>query len=391
MPLFNFNKQGVYSIGTPPSSRVNLVSGHGGRKTSCSMQLGEQASGQLFMAGMPGTRLDKGTETLIREYNLGGVILFAKNIQDPFQITSLCKDIQEKALAHQGLPLFIAVDQEGGRVKRLPAPFTCFPGNEEIGRDEAPVARAEEFALTTAREMSLVGLNMNMAPVVDVRRGESPDYLAGRTFSNDPEQVSLLGRTVVRLFQKNGVMAVGKHFPGLGRGHIDPHCRLPTVATGLEELYRTDIPPFRAIIEEGVSGIMTSHAVYPALDPSGPATVSPKILTDILRRELGFQGLIITDDLEMGAIANQMDISEGAVGSFEAGADILLVCSRQEGVLQAMGALQEASSGKVGRARLMRSLERIRNLKARFLKRAAGETPWEEVRKYFRAPGRPNA
>jgi len=339
--------------------------------------------GSVFMAGIPGTALDAETEDLIREYSLGGVILFSRNIQDPVQVATLCNDLQESAMKYHGTPLFLAVDQEGGRVARLREPFTIFPGNTAIGEAQDPVDSAEEFARVTAAEMSLVGLNMNLAPVVDVLRGEPEKHLAGRAFGHDPKKVALLGRTVVKVLQANGIMATAKHYPGLGKTVLDPHHQLPTIDADRDEIEGVNLPPFRAVIEEGVSAIMSSHAVYPALDPDCPATLSYKILTGLLRQTLGFRGLLISDDLEMGAIKEGWGVSQGALASFEAGADILLICHDQKMVLEAIGRLRDkVIAGEIGFQRLEESLERIARAKSAFLRQRKRPSA-EKVRAYF--------
>ena len=339
--------------------------------------------GQLFMAGMPGPRVDEGTEALIRDCNLGGVILFARNIENPLQLAQLCLELQERAMRYHRTPLFLAVDQEGGRVARLREPFTMFPGNAAIGMDEQPVERAMEFGLITAREMRLVGLNMNLAPVVDVQRGELEKHLAGRSFGEDPEKVGLLGRTVVRSLQENGVMAVAKHFPGLGRTTVDPHFHLPVIEVGKEEMDEVNLGPFRAAIEEGVSAIMSSHAIYPDLDAERPATLSPVILSSLLRERMGFEGLLITDDLEMGAIAAKWPVAEGAVGAFNAGADILLICKDQNNVFESIKFMRaEVARGGIGSESLDRTLDRIMGTKRKFLGRVE-KVSLERVERYF--------
>jgi beta-N-acetylhexosaminidase len=341
--------------------------------------------GRLFMAGIPGTAVDKATETLIREYRLGGVILFSRNIEDPVQLAELCAGLQGRAMKYHGKPLFLAVDQEGGRVSRLKEPFTLFPGNRAIGEDEDPLERARDFATVTAREMSLVGLNMDLAPVVDVRRGEPEKHLAGRLFSDRPEMVGLLGRTVVEELQTRGVMAVAKHFPGLGRTGLDPHHELPFIEADAEEIEQVNLPPFSEAIAAGVSGVMTSHAVYPALDPDTPATLSPAILQGILRDRLKFKGMIITDDLEMGAVRKKWGVPEGAVAAFAAGADILLICENQDLVFQSIELLrQRLLKGDIPLGRLHDSINRIMAAKALYLdpfRRVA----MEEVQDYFKA------
>lgn len=340
--------------------------------------------GQLFMAGMPGPELDRDTVELIREFNPGGIILFSRNIQDPLQLAELCREIQKEAIRNHGTPLFLAVDQEGGRVARLKEPFTLFLGNEAIAADRECVRRAEEFGTVTAREMKLVGLNMDLAPVVDIQRGELEQHLQGRSFGEDSEKVALLGNTVIRALQENGIMAVAKHFPGLGPARVDPHVHLPVIDAPREELEKVSLLPFRSAIEEGVAGIMSSHAVYSSLDPDHPATLSQEILTRLLRKTMGFEGLIMTDDLEMGAIAGQGPVAEAALLALDAGADILLICKEQENVAQGLRRLKERMlKGRISTERVIRSLERIETAKARFLGNQK-EISLAGVKAYFR-------
>lgn len=341
--------------------------------------------GQLFMTGIPGPRLDEETEALIRDYNPAGIILFSRNIEDPVQLANLCMDLQDKAITYHGLPLMLAIDQEGGRVSRLGEPFTRFPGNAAIGGEEDPIERAREFGLITAKEMKMVGLNMNLAPVVDVGRGDLEKHLEGRIFGEDPQAVAMLGKTVVKYLQDNGVMAVAKHFPGLGRASLDPHYHLPRIDADLKEMEEINLPPFVAAMDGGVSAIMTSHAIYPALDSERPATLSPAILTQLLREKMNFDGLIMTDDLEMGAIAEHWGVEEGAAAAFEAGADILLICKHQKNCLRSLNLIR----GKLLREeipfqRLTQSTERIGRVRSRLLKRWEAVSPMK-VEEYFKS------
>jgi beta-N-acetylhexosaminidase len=340
--------------------------------------------GQLFITGIPGPFVDEKTEHLIRDYNPAGVVLFSRNIEDPVQLAGLCRDLQDISMKYHGSPLFTAVDQEGGRVARLKEPFSVFPGNESIGKDEDPVTRAKEFARITAREMKMVGLNMNFAPVVDVRFGEPERHLRGRMFSEDYEMVSLLGRMVVRTLQENGVLAVAKHFPGLGRAAIDPHDTFLQIELDRKEIDEVNLMPFRAVIEEDVSGIMTSHAVYPALDGKQPATLSHAVLEDLLREEMGFDGLIITDDLEMGAIAKKWGVARGALASFSAGADILLICEDQQNFLESVSLIrQKVLQEEIPKERLAQSNRRVINAKSKF-PGLAEDISIADIKAYFR-------
>jgi beta-N-acetylhexosaminidase len=355
---------------------------------STHMDLSElnQMIGQLFMIGIPGTILDDRTIELIREYNIGGVILFTRNVEDPVQVAKLCSDLQECSYSHHGLPLFLSVDQEGGRVVRLRKPFSEFPGNTAIGMDDQPVKKAIEFARITAKEMKLVGLNMDLAPVVDVMRGEPEKHLDGRMFSDDYKEVSLLGETVIKTFQKNGIMAIAKHFPGLGRAHLDPHFNLLTIDMEPGEMENINLPPFEGAIKHSVSGIMTSHAIYPVLDPDHPATMSSLVLSELLRKKMGFDGLIITDDLEMGAIAKKWGVDQGALLAFEAGSDILLICKDQENVKKSLKLMRKRIlQGEISTQRLQESIERIKKTREVFI-RNKRKISLAKVEKYFNLP-----
>jgi beta-N-acetylhexosaminidase len=340
--------------------------------------------GRLFMAGMPGPDLDEETNALIRDYNPCGIILFSRNIENPLQLAKLSIDLQKSALKYNGMPLFIAVDQEGGRVARLKEPFTIFPGNEAIGKDESPVEKAIEFASITAREMRLVGINMNLAPVLDVRRGEPEKHLVGRTFSDDNKSVSILGATVIRTLQKNGIMAVAKHFPGLGQAGMDPHYNLPVILSHKNDIEKIDLPPFKSAIRAKVAGVMTSHALYPALDPENPATLSQAILEGLLRERLGYKGLIITDDLEMGAITGSNDVARGALCSLMAGADILLICKEQQEILNSINLIRKKIlTNELCTDRIDQSIARIMKVKNKYLKDMA-KVSLKEVENYFK-------
>jgi len=341
--------------------------------------------GQLFMAGIPGKSLDSRTEALIRDCYLGGVILFSRNIEGPEQLAQLCQDLQDAAQKHQGVPLFMAADQEGGRVARLREPFTLFPGNEAIGKDDNPLERANEFGLTTAKEMKLVGLNMDMAPVMDVQRGELEKHLMGRTFGEDPEKVGELGGAIIESLQENGIMAVAKHFPGLGRAPLDPHVELPRIDVDMKEIEAVNLPPFGSAIKRKVSSIMTSHAIYSALDPDRPATFSPAVLANLLREKMSFEGLIITDDLEMGAISKKWGVAEGASASFEAGADILLICKEQNYVEESIKLIRgKLLKGEILLSRLHESNERIQKAKDEFL-HPLKKLSLSKVKEYFKS------
>jgi len=356
-----------------------------GKTLNTTLELSElnRTSGSIFMTGMPGTILDDDTEAIIRDYSPAGVILFSRNIENPLQLARLCRDLQAAAMRYHGVPLFISVDQEGGRVARLKPPFTTFPGNEVMGNDENPLERAKEFGYVTAAEMKIVGLNMDLAPVLDVREGEIEEHLRGRTFSDNHRLTSKMGVAVIKTLQVNGIMAVAKHFPGLGRAAKDPHFHLPVIKSDRTYIEKVNLPPFRSAIRAGVSGIMTSHALYPSLDPENPATLSPAVLGDLLRGRMKFRGLIITDDLEMGAITGRHDVALGALNSFQAGADILLICKDQKKLLDSIRLIRnKILSGEVQYNRLDQSISRIARAKKKYLKDLR-KISLRKVEKYF--------
>jgi beta-N-acetylhexosaminidase len=233
-------------------------------------------------------------------------------------------------------------------------------------------------------EMKLVGLNMDMAPVMDVQRGEPEKHLVGRTFGEDPVKVGELGGAIIESLQENGIMAVAKHFPGLGRAPLDPHLELPCIEVDMKEMEAVNLPPFRSAIKRHVSSIMTSHAIYPALDPERPGTLSHTVLNDLLRERMAFEGLIITDDLEMGAIAKKWGVAEGAAASFEAGADILLICKEQNNIHESLKRVRsKLLKGEISLKRLHESNARIRKAKDKFL-RPMTKLSFSRVREYFK-------
>ena len=323
--------------------------------------------GGLFMVGLPGPELDDSTRRLIEAYGISNFILFKRNAENPTQIRTLCLGLVEACRA-AGLPApLISIDQEGGTVARLKGPhFTEFPD----ARILAESGRAEEllngYAETCARELLAVGVNMNMAPVLDVSPAGQGLFMEQRSLGGEPEQVARLGTLVIKTMQENGLAACAKHFPGLGGATLDPHKVLPVVDRSLAELRGCDLVPFAAAIRAEVAGVMTSHTVYPQLDPALPATLSPRILGGLLRNEMGFDGMIVTDDLEMGAIENEGTVAAAALVAFKAGADLLLICHEHAKIIAAHELLSKAVGGEIAEERVRRSLARIGEVRRRF-------------------------
>ncbi|MCG8635177.1 MAG: beta-N-acetylhexosaminidase [Desulfobacterales bacterium] len=280
----------------------------------------EEMAGQRLMLGFDGQTLNARLKYLIKEIKTGGIILFKPNIESPEQLKTLCADARQFAL-DCGLPdLFIAVDQEGGVVARLRRPFTEFPGNPHVRtRDQA-----DEFARVTAGELLDMGINMNMAPVLDVAPEGVDSIMKERVFPGDEDLVTELGVMMIQGFQRKNIMAVAKHFPGIGRTVKDSHFSLPVLDAGLAALRQSDIKPFEAARDAGVSGIMLSHISYPRLDNTWQASLSPAIARDLLRRDLGYEGLVMTDDLDMKAISHDMETCIRQIMISEI--DLALIC-----------------------------------------------------------------
>lgn len=276
--------------------------------------------GRLLIVGIPGPQLDARTRRTLERLHVGGVILFRRNVGSPAQISALTADLH----ALPSRPL-VAIDHEGGRVLRLGEPFTQFPPAAAIGRTgDASVAFRVGRAM--AEELAAVGIDLNFAPVLDVHSNPSNPVIGDRAFGSDPTLVGELGIAMMRGLQAGGVIPCGKHFPGHGDTEKDSHLELPVVRRSRAELERTELVPFRAVIAAGVPMLMTAHVMYPVLDPEHPATMSRAILTDLLRTELQFEGVIASDDLEMRAIADHQEIGAAALATLRAGADALLVC-----------------------------------------------------------------
>jgi len=286
----------------------------------------EQLAGQRLMLGFDGTTLNADLKNLITTFKVGGLILFTRNIESPDQLRRLCSDVQDYAADCGQPPLFIAIDQEGGQVARLKAPFTEFPETPPLNSSAA----ADSFARITAAELKEMGINMNMAPVMDVNDPQVDSIMVKRAFSHDPDLVSEIGVAVINGLQVHQVMAVAKHFPGIGRTTLDSHLDQPVLEAGPEKL-ATDLIPFSAAIANQVAGIMLSHIVYKALDPDLPASLSARIAHDLLRSRMGYECLVLTDDLDMGAIGNHYDIDTSVACILKAGVDLILVCHKKPG------------------------------------------------------------
>jgi beta-N-acetylhexosaminidase len=321
--------------------------------------------GQLAIVGFAGTSMPDDVRRLAREFDLGGVIFFARNVEAPEQVAGLSREAQDLA---QELPLWVSVDQEGGRVARLKRPFTEWPPMITLGRagDEALAAR---FARALAAELKAVGISMDYTPVLDVHTNPKNPVIGDRALAERAEDVARLGTVIIRTLQEEGIAACGKHFPGHGDTSTDSHLELPLIEHPPDRLEAVELVPFRAAVAAGVASIMTAHILIPALDAERPATLSPGIVTDLLKGKLGYGGLVLSDDLEMKAISGRYGHSEATVQAIAAGCDAVLMCAprpdEQAAALEAV--IHAVEEGRLPVKRIEDALTRHRRIKERFL------------------------
>jgi beta-N-acetylhexosaminidase len=323
--------------------------------------------GQLFMVGIPGLTLDDSTLHLIQEFGINNFIYFKRNVASPEQLEQLSKALNRACRDNGLLPPLIAIDQEGGTVARLPPPFTQFPDARILAESEEPEKALKNYAETCAAELKSIGVNYNLVPVLDVCEAGKEYFMERRSLGGDPEKVARLGSLIIKEMQGNGIAACAKHFPGLGAAVVDPHIELPYVAKAEETIHLNDLTPFRQAIGRGVASIMTSHTIYQHLDAENPATLSKRILSGLLRNELGYEGVVITDDLEMGAIEQERDLGYAAMKAFEAGADLLLVCHSHKKVIDAVKKTAEGiEQNPQLQRRMFESLKRVGQMRQNF-------------------------
>jgi beta-N-acetylhexosaminidase len=321
--------------------------------------------GQLAIAGFAGRSIPSDLRAMAKAFDLGGVILFARNIEGPEQVGELARDAQTLA---RELPLWVSTDQEGGRVARLKSPFTVWPPMATLGRsgDESLAAR---FAHSLAAELKAVGISLDYTPVLDIHTNSANPVIGDRALSERAEDVARLGSVIIRTLQAEGIAACGKHFPGHGDTSTDSHHELPVIEHPPDRIDRVELVPFRAAIEAEVASIMTAHLFIPALDGEHPATLSPTIVTGMLKQQLGYGGLVVSDDLEMRAISAQYGTAEATVAAIAAGCDAVLMCGSDPGAqIGAIEALIHAvEDGSLPVTRVEDALARHRRVKERFL------------------------
>lgn len=331
----------------------------------------EQKIGQMFICGFHSLVPDDQIKKLIQEHHLGGVIYFRRNIGDPEQVANLSASLQKLSADQGNLPLWIAIDQEGGMVARIDHKrVSRIPGNMALGATGNP-DYSYEVSRVSAEELLQLGINMNFAPCLDVNNNARNPVIGVRSFGEDPERVAEHGVAVIKAFQEKGLSAAAKHFPGHGDTNVDSHMGLATVEHDLDRLQQVELKPFIEAIRAGVDVIMTAHVIFPAIEPERiPATLSRPVLTGLLREDLAYDGIIVTDCLEMHAIAKFFGIGEGAVKAIEAGADVVLVSHTLNDQIEAIEAVKHAvRTGRISEKTIDAAVTRILALKN---KRLAG-------------------
>ncbi|MGO4373199.1 glycoside hydrolase family 3 protein [Paenibacillus sp. MCAF20] len=337
--------------------------------------------GQLFVFGFHGTEPTEQIQALIREYGIGGTIYFSRNVVNAQQVHELSGNLQRIASDAGKPPVFVAIDQEGGMVARLVEGVTLMPGNMALGAaSEAEGAR--ETARVCGEELRKLGVTMNYAPCIDVNNNPDNPVINVRSYSDRSGVVAELGAAAVQGYQAARIAATVKHFPGHGDTSVDSHHALPVLLHDRARLDAIELKPFRAAIEAGTDCIMTAHVCLPALDPSGvPSTLSQPVLTGLLREELGYDGIVVTDCLEMSAIDEFYGPGPGAVQALRAGADMVLVSHTYEKQLAALEAVASAvESGELAMDRIDEAVGRVMALKEKL---ALDEPllPWEDARR----------
>ena len=324
--------------------------------------------GQRVMVGFEGLTASADVKHLIRELGVGHVILFARNVDRPEQVADLVRELQSVARdAGHDLPLLVGVDQEGGRVARLREPWTVWPPLRAVGRTGSQeTARGMGRAL--AAELRACGIRCDFAPVMDVDTNPKNPVIGDRAFGDDPELVGRLGTAMIAGLQAGGVAASAKHFPGHGDTDVDSHLSLPAVDHSRARLDNVELRPFRRAIEAGVAMIMTAHVLVRELDDRLPSTLSPRLLEELLRKEMKFPGVIVSDDLEMKAVAERWGSGKAAGLAAKAGCDLMTVSKTPDAQVAAIEELvRAAEAGELSWEAMDAAAERVRRLKERFL------------------------
>lgn len=334
-------------------------------ETISNMSLDEKI-GQLVISGFYGTSLDENILKLIKEDKISGVILFNRNVKDSSTLLSLNNSLKESNKNNK-LPLFISVDEEGGLVTRMPKDIKRLPTNKYIGslNNKDLSYKVGEIL---GEQLSYFGFNMNFAPVLDINSNPNNPVIGDRSFGNNKDTVAILGTSTMKGIQSKNIISVVKHFPGHGDTSVDSHVNLPVVNYDINRLNSFEFVPFKTAIQNGADAVMVGHILLPKIDSKYPSSMSYEIVTNILRKDLGFNGLVVSDDMTMGAITKNYSIEEASIKAINAGVDLLLVCQKYENTENVLKTLKEAVlNGTISKERLDNALYNIISIKKKYL------------------------
>jgi beta-N-acetylhexosaminidase len=327
----------------------------------------EEKAGQLLIVGFKGTFLNDRTKSYLNDLKVGGLILFDRNIESKGQIIGLVEEIKGSN-AEEDIPLFLCIDEEGGSISRLPKEYRRLPDPFQIGETN-DVDIAFQFGQLLGNRVKGLGLNLNFAPVLDIHSNPDNPVIGKRAYGTNPERVSDIGLEVAKGIRNSSIIPAVKHFPGHGDTSTDSHLELPIIDKSLEELRNFELIPFEDAIENNIEMIMMAHILLPSLDKDYPATLSKKIVHDLLRDEMGYEGVIVSDDMTMGAIVNNFTLEDACIDFLKAGGDILLVCHGEDNPRIVFDKIIDAVEiGELSMEEIDEKVYRILELKDRYLK-----------------------
>lgn len=325
----------------------------------------EEKIGQMLLVGISGTTAGSEAQKMIAEDKVGGIILYSSNVGSLKELVRLTNDLK-KSNSGNPAPLFMSIDQEGGKVSRLPDEYAVFPSNAAVGQ-AGSAAAAGTMGELLAKAVKSSGFNMDFAPVLDINSNPKNPVIGSRSFGNNAELVSRLGIAEMKGLEDEGVIPVVKHYPGHGDTSVDSHLELPVIGKTAAELAKLEWLPFQAAIQEKADAVMVAHILFPKLDPDRPASLSKVIIGQQLRKQMGYEGVVITDDLTMGAIVKNYSLPAAAVDTVLAGSDILLVAHEYKNEQAVRAALlKNVKNGTIPETRIDESVYRILALKAKY-------------------------
>ncbi|PRR76579.1 beta-N-acetylhexosaminidase [Clostridium thermopalmarium] len=325
----------------------------------------DEKIGQMFIVGIDGYDLNDNSKSLIEKYKVGGFILFKDNIKNVNQLLSLINSLKVENSSNK-IPLFLSVDEEGGKVTRMPDELKSLPTNKVIGKIN-DVDFSNKIGKTIAGEIKAFGFNMNFAPVLDINNNPKNPVIGSRSFGSNPDIVTKLGIETMKGIQSENVIPVVKHFPGHGDTSVDSHIGLPIVNNDLKRLEEFELIPFAKAIENEADAVMIAHILLPKVDEKNPSSMSKIIITDILRNSLKFNGVVITDDMTMGAITKNYNINDATIKSIKAGSDIVLICHGYDNEIGVINYVKNAVlKGEITEERIDESVYRILKLKEKY-------------------------